>query len=256
MLALYDSASRSSDGSWMCRHPELDYRVLDAFYYGVVSPRLELKTAAKTMTFATVNDEWCCWYRKYNAGRDTFDRPGRFLIAAVFLRRAEIVGVDSTAVSSLEFFRDVALAADQATPMPAPANLAATVDAEVVESASFDIGSVPGETSMEPRGEDAVRAAAIACSRLLPPAHWRLELRGIGDDQQVKGHLMISPERDASQALDARIPDASRDQPLTVGTGRRKRLIRLASAVALIVAVTAAGAVAAYFVLERLNIHN
>ena len=243
-FAVYDSSVRSASGShWQWRHRDLQTLLLDLLYYNVISPQTEGMAAdAPDAVFASIDDEWCCWYRIYNAGRDSFGRPGRFLIAASLLRRADIVGTDSIVVLALEFFRAVALAAEQSTPMAAPASLEASMDANIEPSGSAEADSYFGEASIQLRGQDAVRTAVIACSRLAPPARWRLDLQESADGQNLDGQLLISRGHEPLPDSCSPAPEALLAQAPAADRNSRPRLFRLTITAAIILIISAASA--------------
>ena len=189
--ALYDSARRASQSAWVWRHSDLSDRVLDTFYYGVVAPRFGLEPELQA-TFATVDDEWCCWYRLFDGGRDSLGRPGRFLVAAALMLRSNVTEVDTTGVLELPFFQEVALAARKPSPTTSPSETEQMYKVGSITVDAQTLGQLQRSTLVEFHDQNGLRAAVVACSCLTPPARWRLDIRSEANCNQVGGEASVT----------------------------------------------------------------
>lgn len=244
--ALYDSARRSSQSAWVWRHSDLNDRVLDTFYYGVVAPRFGLEPELQA-TFATVDDEWCCWYRLFDGGRDSLGRPGRFLVAAALMLRSDVTEVDTTGITELPFFQDVALAARKPLLMTSPSETEQMYKVGSVTVDAQTLGQLQRGALVEFHDQNGLRAAVIACSCFTPPARWRLDIRNDAKCNRVGGEASVAvlpkkPEHPLTAAENTTaIGGLSSPEPLSQSPGLN---IRLLGAIALLtVAIGAVGSV-------------
>ena len=91
LLAAYDSAHSSSVGDyWVWSHHEVLADLRNSLYYdflakavpkdgGVMGPGNCLGG------YVQITDDWGCWYRSLDGGRDQFNRLGRFVICCGFI---------------------------------------------------------------------------------------------------------------------------------------------------------------------------
>jgi len=247
--AVYDSSVRSANGShWQWHHSDLQKQLLDKLYYDVVSPQFNA-TANELVPdaiFTAIDDQWCCWYRVFNAGRDTIGRPGRFVIAAALMRRCEVVGADTTPVLELPFFREVAAAAENSASIPPPTGLEQTIDRvePAIEPQALDCAA--GGTIVPFKGTDAFHAAVVACGNVAPSSHWGLEVRKLMRGEDLEGFATVSfPQepREAAHGSTERPADLS-----SPGSAQNVRNRRLRALLLVALAVLTVGAAATFSV--------
>jgi hypothetical protein len=194
-LALYDSARRSEAAShWQWQHRDLHALLLDTLYYELVSPQIHTAVieSAPDAIFAAIDDQWCCWYRVFNAGRDSLGRPGRFLVAAALMRRSDVIEADTTSVLELPFFQEVALSAEQSSPMTSPSETEQIFKVEAVSVDAQTLEQLQRGDVVEFQDQYGLRAAAIACSCVTPPVRWRLDVQSWATEGPVDGQALVS----------------------------------------------------------------
>lgn len=134
-LAIYDPASQTD--YWVHRHDVIPKKILDSFYYGIVryKPDNIEKFGWEDIYagLATIDKTWCCWYRFMAAGRDTFGRPGRFIIVTAFFYRDGPLTHQTEKILESPIFRNLAQIAPQTYPIPRPESLEFELDSPCIE---------------------------------------------------------------------------------------------------------------------------
>ncbi len=128
-LATFDPAHRASDGSyWTFRHLNVPINVCDALYYECVAkhwPEDTKQILSNSLQggCARVHENWVCWYRLVEGGRDAVGRPGRYILLAAFVEQINHQGWDWSGVLESQQFQDLAQQARSTGPLPAPSSL-------------------------------------------------------------------------------------------------------------------------------------
>jgi hypothetical protein len=129
LLAAFDQAHLSPDGTyWSWRHSSLELAMLDRFYYEYAAKHLpEENTLILPDCLhggcASLGDDWICWYRFIDGGRDKAGRPGRMVLVAGFAPRPDHAGKDLSGVLESSLFQELARCAPATCPLPAPKDL-------------------------------------------------------------------------------------------------------------------------------------
>lgn len=124
--ALFDSAFHTPTGShWTWYSEALDVESLDTLYYEVLVEEIRAlanvnPASAIRQGFASIDDQWCCWFRLFDGGRDNGGRPGRFLIVAAFAKRPLLQACDAQQVFGLLGFAAIEAIREDAAPLPTP----------------------------------------------------------------------------------------------------------------------------------------
>ncbi len=128
-LAAFDQAHRAADGSyWTFRHRNVPEPVLDALYYDFAAKRWpEVGTPITCDDLrggcARVHEDWVCWYRFIDGGRDTVGRQGRYVLLTAFIEQIHHQGRDWSGVLQSQKFQELARQAQLAGPLPTPSSL-------------------------------------------------------------------------------------------------------------------------------------
>jgi hypothetical protein len=207
-LALFDQGYTPVGGQhWTWYDSALSAGCLDGFLYSVFNPAMERGVGRDSSNaliggFASIDKEWCCWFRVFDGGLDLRGRPGRYLVLIAFCTRQEARGVDATWVLRLGPFSTIAVVAAAPPPLPALPELVLQVNAPVVSTRRDMDASLRADGPLNFSGADELRAAAAACSHLPDEDHWLLLIRGDLDRPAVKVELNpAAPATSLSQFL-------------------------------------------------------
>lgn len=178
-LALFDSAYHNAEGlHWTWHSPSLSTELLTQFYYDVIlepiSQHLELNPA-KVIRQGTssIGQDWCCWFRVLDGGRDLRGRPGRYLMPLIFAQRIRVASLDLSAMFGHPVFQQIEDVAFTSPPLPAPH--------ELIQQFSLGPTAVPADILEKLRvtpnqfglGLPEARAMAIACSSSEDVETWK-----------------------------------------------------------------------------------
>lgn len=187
-LALFDRAHHSpTEMHWTWFHGALASQLRKRFYAHVIAPELAkapLKSATSLLSggFASVDPEWCCWFRLFDAGRDTHGRPGRYLMLAAFARRDEARSVDALQVLQSQPFKAIAAVAKSQAPPPLaePARLELQLNLPRHPLDKATLGRLRGAQGPLALSGDTLSAASVACSCAATEEAWQLIVRNSG----------------------------------------------------------------------------
>jgi hypothetical protein len=170
-LAAYDPALSTPTGDyWLWRSPRLPRDMLESYHTAIETGHvLENPNALASADLhggaLARDDQWCCFYRIYNGGRDLRGRPGRFVLVCFFVERADASRHDCSRLLDSSPFASIyaeRLASGQAPELPP----------------SLDV-----EISLPPLSTTAVTAAAPSeqtwhdCATSSRIFHWKVRRR-------------------------------------------------------------------------------
>lgn len=181
LLAAYDSGHASLVGDyWVWKHPALSTRQLNAWHEHLISShRSDVEKIGSEDCCGgalALDPDWCCFYRFYNAGRDGYGRPGRYILLCAVLERATAVGIDLSRFVETGYFADIARRQPISKELSAPAGYELTVDESVVRIGR-EIPSSHLAAGIERTHTPEQFWPKCASFDRRQPFHWRLERR-------------------------------------------------------------------------------
>lgn len=180
-LACYDSASRSPQGDyWVWRANEIADVPLRQYYPEILTAiaNRKLPGDGELLGGCVMLDEfWCCFYRVYDGGRDSRNRPGRVVILCGFTNRRTARQTDQSELLLSELFQEFAsiLKSGQAVNQPEQQSIEYPERPLPCDSAR----ETPRRTA-EFSGADSFRQSWIAIARLRQEVtlHWKVRVEG------------------------------------------------------------------------------
>jgi hypothetical protein len=173
LIAAFDQAHLCSDRTyWTWRHPDLQASILDDFYYEHAAKHLPGGTATIAADSivggcASVGNEWLCWYRFVDGGRDKHGRPGRYVLLAAFVRRYDHSGYDWSGILESSLFLEIAKNAPVTCPIPEPGDLELdwTPSPVIVDTSDLDSQLLAdGKVDFEKAGD--LQCISAVCQRI------------------------------------------------------------------------------------------
>lgn len=230
-IAVYDPAHALVGGEyWMYQAASLSRRLLDTFYYDIAATHLpddpnRLSADDLHGGYTGLNDQWVCWYRFINGGRDQAGRPGRFLILAAFADRQKLVGYDGTGMLECDLFRELALLAPKRCPLPALLSFEIEWSIPRIEAVATTV-QVPDKLPVEFSGPAALCELVRVCGDL--PTECRFDCTVTRYQGAVKGRLLktsVPPQKSALTApSDSKSPHISRSSELAGSVEKRRSI--------------------------------
>ena len=124
LLALYDPAARTAQRDyWAWRHPDVPGGLPEALFNDSAAsrePTTSLGTETAEIGFASINTNWCAWYRFYFGG-DIHRK--RYVLACAFIRRCELQPSATIGPWETAPLADLAEKAVRQCPIPPPTSL-------------------------------------------------------------------------------------------------------------------------------------
>lgn len=256
-LALYDPAFQAPDGSyWTWHAPELSDRMLATTYYELLVSNIpnspnELVADDLWAGMGDVNDEWRCYFRFVNGGRDQRGRPGRYVVICAFVSRVDcrmrapldLLQGDEFQILAQRAPGECPLAVGQLqiTVGPAPATADPVVLAEVISAGRFlcnDAG--------------AVHRAADLLQSLPADRRWQATLRDVGGERCAEIRLRVQ-RRDCPPPSDPPTTKISVNEPVRPIPSPTSQVLGPLSLITLTAAVVSASAYGLLFSLSVLE---
>jgi len=187
LLAAYDSAHSSAGGDyWVWSHHEVLADLRNCVYYNFLAKALpkdgeDMGPGNCVGGYVQITDDWGCWYRFFDGGRDQFNRLGRLVICCGFVPTRGSVRWDCSSILDSAPFRDVAALAWSGQSISPLRSLEFTIIPESIIQAPNAVGEIlRGEEITVKRGNALHLAGQIAGS-MPRTARWHLEFQSRGD---------------------------------------------------------------------------
>jgi hypothetical protein len=187
LLAAYDSAHPSAGGDyWVWSHHSVPAELRNSLYYDFVAKALPKNGEGMgpgncVGGYVQITDDWGCWYRLFDGGRDQFNRIGRFVICCGFIPTRGSARWDCSSILDSAPFKEVAALAWSGKPICPPCSLEFTIIPNPIVTAPDAIGRLLRGEEITVEGFDALHLAGQIVGSMPRTARWHLKFQSRGD---------------------------------------------------------------------------
>jgi hypothetical protein len=191
LLAVYDPAFQAVDGSyWTWHAPELDSRLLATTYYELLAPAIpldpnELSVDQLWAGMGDVSEEWRCYFRFVNGGRDQRGRPGRFVILCAFVSRSDSRFVDTLELLQGQEFERLAQRARTECPLSA-GQLQLSLESAPTNTDPVLLAKLIAAGRLQDASASSVQRVAQLIPGLPTDRCWQATLRDLNGEQRAE----------------------------------------------------------------------
>jgi hypothetical protein len=252
-LAVYDPAFQAADGSyWTWHAPELNDRLLATTYYELLFSKIppdpnQLSVNQLWAGMGDVSDEWRCYFRFVNGGRDQRGRPGRFVVLCVFVARADCRFCDPLELLQGEEFERLTHQAPKECPLVA-GQLQLILEPSPTSADPILLAELISVGRLRHTGAGAVQRVAKLIPGLPPDRRWQATLREVNGEQRAEiwhpeQRVDRQPERDRRSSGESQYDGNESDAPVVSSATNRfpKRVLVSLIAPAAVAALAAYG---------------
>lgn len=203
-LAVYDPAYQAADGSyWTWHAPELSARLLASTYYELLVPNIppapnQLTVDQLWAGLGDISDEWRCYFRFVNGGRDQRGRPGRFVVLCVFVSRTNCQLCDPLELLRSEQLQKLAQQAQTECPLAA-GQLQLSLQPSSIAAHPVQLAELIAAGRLRHMGIDAVQRAAQLFPGLPTDRRWQATLHDLSGEQSAE--IWLQGQRSVRQLV-------------------------------------------------------
>lgn len=246
-LAAYDPSCQAENGTyWTFAHPEIPSAALDETYYSHLRRALPADVTGDELTKViglAALDEWVCYFRVVDGGRDRRNRPGRYVFVCAFARRTEARAQDPDEVWESQAVAELVNRSATECPVSKPSASSFSVDSKIDSCDPALLSRLIRLGRLEWSDKEARREMTTVCAYLPEGIQWAVRA------SEGPGIWIGKIERCSPAPRTTRSNPEPAIIPKQMASIKRCKLGALRSTLlaTLVVAVIAAGGAAAVF---------